>query len=71
MGIMDDMKIAPAGSTISYDGLSKVDIRVETIERVEEIPKMATLSSPSRPSIRNTRSTEQKSLKGTEAKHER
>ena len=39
MGTMDDMKIAPVGSTISYDELSKVDIRVGTIERVEEIPK--------------------------------
>jgi len=39
MDIMDDMKIAPVGSTISYDELSKVDIRVGTIERVEEIPK--------------------------------
>ena len=39
MGIMDDLKIAPVGSTISYDELSKVDVRVGTIERVEEIPK--------------------------------
>ncbi len=39
MGTMDDMKIAPVGLTISYDELSKVDIRVGTIERVEEIPK--------------------------------
>ena len=36
---MDDMKIAPVGSTISYDEFSKVDVRVGTIERVEEIPK--------------------------------
>ncbi len=33
------MKIAPVGSTISYDEFSKVDVRVGTIERVEEIPK--------------------------------
>ena len=39
MGIMDDLKIAPVGSTISYDEFSKVDVRVGTIERVEEIPK--------------------------------
>ncbi len=39
MGIMDDMKITPVGSTISYDEFSKVDVRVGTIERVEEIPK--------------------------------
>ncbi len=39
MGIMEDMKIAPVGSTISYDEFSKVDVRVGTIERVEEIPK--------------------------------
>ena len=39
MDIMDDMNITPVGSTISYDELSKVDIRVGTIERVEEIPK--------------------------------
>ena len=36
---MDDTKIAPVGSTISYDEFSKVDVRVGTIERVEEIPK--------------------------------
>ncbi len=39
MGIIDDMRIAPVGSTISYDAFSKVDVRVGTIERVEEIPK--------------------------------
>ncbi len=39
MDIMDDMKIAPVGSTISYNEFSKVDVRVGTIERVEDIPK--------------------------------
>jgi hypothetical protein len=63
MDIMDDMKIAPVGSTISYDEFSKVDVRVGTIERVEDIPKMAILSSPSRPSIRSKRNTAQSFLK--------
>ncbi len=43
MAIMDDMKIVPVGSTISYDEFSKVDVRVGTIERVEEIPTSARL----------------------------
>ena len=36
---MTDFKPAPIKSTISFDVLDQLDIRVGTIERVEDVPK--------------------------------
>jgi tRNA-binding protein len=36
---MNDFEAAPVKPTISIDDLSKIDVRVGTIERVEDMPR--------------------------------